>query len=553
MELTSVAIALGDVAWVVLAFVFGLGARAINLPPMVGFLVTGFVLNYFGYNSGEVLQKFADLGITLLLFTIGLKLNLRMLIRPQVWAVTSLHTLLVVFLLGTSTYGLALLGLPMFTDLGFQEAILIAFALSFSSTVFVVKVLEERGEMNSLHGRIAISILVMQDLFAVLFLALSTNKVPAPAALLLLLLIPARPLLLRMLNQAGHGELLILYGFVLALGGAEIFSLGGIKGDLGALLMGVLLSGHIKTSEMAKAMLGFKDLFLVGFFLVIGMSGEVTVEALWIACLFLPFMLVKSTLFFGLLTGFKLRARTALLSTLNLSSYSEFGLIVIAIGVSSGWLSAEWQAVVAIVVSLSIVVSAPLNNRGHTVYSLRAGFWQRAQREGRLPDDELINTEDARIAVFGMGRIGAGAYDKMRELYGNIVIGVDFDASRLGKHKKLGRKVLQGDPSDPDFWDKIDHDHKIEQVLLALPTLKANLDALDQLKEIEFSGRVSSIARFPDEEDILHKAGAEDVFNIYIEAGSGFAEHVDAQAKSQQRLQERSQGQDQAEFQPQSP
>src|SRR5210317_2465731 len=91
MDFEWVAIALGDVAWITLAFALGFGARLVSLPPLVGFLATGFVLNYLGIASGEMLQKLADLGITLLLFTVGLKLNLRMLLRPQVWAVTGLH------------------------------------------------------------------------------------------------------------------------------------------------------------------------------------------------------------------------------------------------------------------------------------------------------------------------------------------------------------------------------------------------------------------------------------------------------------------------------
>ena len=165
----------------------------VRLPPLVGFLATGFLLNYFGFASGETLQKLADLGITLLLFTVGLKLNLKVLIRPQVWSVTTLHIVITIVLFGTLIFGLALLSAPLFSDLDFKLSLMLAFALSFSSTVFVVKSLEEKGEMNSLHGRIAIGILVMQDLAAVIFLAASTGKTPSVWALLLFLLIPLRP------------------------------------------------------------------------------------------------------------------------------------------------------------------------------------------------------------------------------------------------------------------------------------------------------------------------------------------------------------------------
>ncbi len=526
MDFEWVAIALGDVAWISLAFVLGFLARFIGLPPLVGFLATGFVLNYLGIASGEMLQKLADLGITLLLFTVGLKLNLKVLARPQVWAVTALHISIIIALFGTAIFGLALVGAPLFSGLDLKLSLMLAFALSFSSTVFVVKVLEEKGEMKSLHGRIAVGILVMQDLAAVIFLAASTGKVPSLWALLLFLLIPLRPLFHHLLQKSGHGELLILYGLVLALGGAEIFELGGVKDDLGALIMGLLISTHPKSAEMAKAMLGFKDLFLVGFFLSIGMSGHLSLEALLIGLFLVPFIFIKSALFFGLMTRYKLRARTSLLATLNLTNYSEFGLIVAAIGVANGWMDAEWLVVIAIALSLSFVVAAPLNSRDDKIYSLFRNFWQKFQRKERLPEDMLLDTLGATIAIFGMGRVGSGAYDKMHKLHGETVVGIDFDTESIIRHQSEGRNVLLGDPSDADFWDKIKQDHNIALVMLALPNLQANLDTLEQLREISFPGRIAATARYPDEEESLRQSGATAVFNIYTEAGVGFADHV---------------------------
>jgi Trk K+ transport system NAD-binding subunit len=143
----------------------------------------------------------------------------------------------------------------------------------------------------------------------------------------------------------------------------------------------------------------------------------------------------------------------------------------------------------------------------------------------------ILDTFGATIAVFGMGRVGSGAYDKMRELHGKTAVGIDFDAELIKRHQSMGRNVLHGDPSDADFWDKIEQDHSIELVMLALPNLQSNLDALEQLRRISFSGRIAAIARFPDEVKLLNQAGATAVFNIYTEAGAGFAEHVEAQSE----------------------
>lgn len=524
-----VTIALSDVTWISLAFFLGFLARLINLPPLVGFLATGFLLNYLGFTSGETLQKLADLGITILLFTVGLKLNLKVLTRPQVWAVTVLHISIIIALFGSAIFALALINVPLFAELDFRLSLLIAFALSFSSTVFVVKSLEDGGEMKSLHGRIAIGILVMQDIAAVIFIAASTAKLPSPWALLLLLLIPLRPMFHHLLQKAGHGELMILYGLVLALGGAELFELGGVKGYLGALILGVMISTHPKSAEMAKSMLGFKDLFLVGFFLTIGMTGQLSLEALVIGVLLVPFILVKSAFIFALMTRFKLRARTSLLATLNLTNYSEFGLILVAIGVADGWIEGEWLAVIAIALSVSFVVASRLISKDDKIYSAYRDFWSRFQRRERLPDDLVLDTLGATIAIFGMGRVGRGAYDKMRELHGETVIGVDFDAELIKRHQSMGHNVLQGDPSDADFWDKMEQNHSIKLVMLALPNLQANLDALAGLREISFTGQIAATAKYPDEMARLQQSGATAVFNIYTEAGAGFAEHVETQ------------------------
>ncbi|MFT5442941.1 MAG: glutathione-regulated potassium-efflux system ancillary protein KefC, partial [Myxococcota bacterium] len=361
MDFEWVAIAFGDVAWITLAFGLGFLARLISLPPLAGFLATGFVLNYFGITSGETLQKLADLGITLLLFTVGLKLNIKTLARPQVWSVTALHTSIITLLFGAAIFGLSHTAAPLFSALDLKFSLMIAFALSFSSTVFVVKMLEEKGGMKSLHGQIAMGILIMQDLAAVIFLAASTQKLPSVWAMLLVFIFPLRPLLHRLLERTGHGELLVLYGLVLALGGAELFELAGVKDDLGALAMGLLISTHPRSKEMANSMLSLKDLFLVGFFLSIGMTGQLSATTLIIGLLLVPFIFIKSAVFFVLMTRFSLRARTSMLGTLNLTNYSEFGLIVAAIGVANGWIANDWLVAIAIATSISFMVATPLN------------------------------------------------------------------------------------------------------------------------------------------------------------------------------------------------
>ena len=285
--------------WILFAFICGLAVKSLAMPPLIGYLIAGFALNYLGYEATGELQALADLGITLMLFTIGLKLDPGTLARREVWASTIGHisswlvvSSLFMLVLATVTAATLLSNLPL------KTIALLAFACCFSSTVCVVKLLEENGETRTRHGRVAIGILIMQDVVAVVFLVLATGHPPSIWALALPLLIFLRPLGDRLLRLAGHGELLPLAGFVLALGAYELFALVDIKGDLGALIAGILLSQYNKSAELAKTLMSFKDLFLIGFFLSIGFSGLPEWSTLWSALLLTCLLPVKFTLLY---------------------------------------------------------------------------------------------------------------------------------------------------------------------------------------------------------------------------------------------------------------
>ena len=168
---------------IALAFAAGFAVQLVKLPPLIGFLAAGFALNALGYERTAALDTIANLGVTLLLFTIGLKLDIKTLLKTEVWASASLHIVGSTLLLASVLFIFKLLGLAMATELGWTAMVLLGFALSFSSTVFAVKVLEDRSELGSLYGRIAIGILVMQDVFAVIFLSASSGQLPSPWAL----------------------------------------------------------------------------------------------------------------------------------------------------------------------------------------------------------------------------------------------------------------------------------------------------------------------------------------------------------------------------------
>jgi predicted Kef-type K+ transport protein len=517
-----------DALWVLTAFLLGFAATRVGLPPMVGYLVAGFALNAAGVKPADNIETLADLGIYLLLFSIGLKLRLKSLLKPEVWAGASLHMVITVAVFGCGVYLLSLTGISLFGDLNLKLALLIAFALSFSSTVFAVKVLEERGEMTSLHGRISIGILIMQDIFAVLFLTFSTGKPPSTWALAV---IPAlfiiRPILNFILDRCGHSELLLLFGFFLALGlGAGGFDLVGLKSDLGALILGILVSNHSKAGELAKLLLNFKDLFLVSFFLQIGLAGIPTFYSLGIAVLLVIVCVFKVGLFFLLLTRFNLRARTAMLGAFSLANYSEFGLLVSYLGVKSGWISGEWLVIIAIALSITFILASMLNAASHSIYNRHAAFLKKFETGGRHPDDQPIDTGDAEIVVFGMGRIGTAVYDTFTANGNRKIAGVDSDPATIREQLEAGRRIIQGDATDPDFWANLRSLGKVRLVILAMQQHAANLYAARQFSGCDYAGLISATAEFDDQIEELQAAGVHETYNLYTEAGTGFADHI---------------------------
>lgn len=510
----------------VTAFAFGFVARAVGLPPLVGYLVAGFVLHAVGFESTSAVEAISEIGVLLLLFGIGLKLNLRTLVRPEVAVTTTIQV--VVTSLGAAALLLLLgaIGVPLARDLGLGPALILGFAVSFSSTVFAVKTLERTGEASSLAGRLAVAVLILEDIFAVAFLALAGGEWPSPWAIAVVAgLVALRPAFGWLLGRAGHGEILTLLGLALAAGiGIGIFDLVDIKPDLGALVAGLILSGHPRAGELADRLLGFKDLFLVGFFLSIGLGGTPTPIAWALGLAVLLLIPVKSFAFFWMFTRFRLRARTSMHGALVLSTYSEFGLIVATGAVAEGLLGDEWISTVGVAVAASFILAAPLNSARHRLYRSWSEVLARFQRSPLSPDDDIIDCGAARVLVFGMGRVGEGAFDELVLRRGEIVVGVDRQDETVERHRAAGRNVIRGDALDRDFWARVRFNPEVELVLAAMNSHSANLECAARVREFLPKARIAAIAMYPDQVAELREAGVDVPRNLYEEAGQGLAD-----------------------------
>jgi hypothetical protein len=297
-----------------------------------------------------------------------------------------------------------------------------------------------------------------------------------------------------------------------------------LKPDLGALVAGLLLSGHPRAGELSDRLLSFKDLFLVGFFLSIGLGGTPSAAAWGIGLGVILLLPAKAFGFFWLFTRFRLRARTSLHASLTLSTFSEFGLIVGAAALAEGFVDQAWVSTVAVAVAGSFVVAAIADSRRYYFYDRWSHLLGAFERHPPTEEDSILDCGDARVIVFGMGRVGTGAFDEIVERRGPIAVGVDRNADRVALHRQEGRNVVRGDALDRDYWERVRFHPEVELVIAAMSSHGANLECVRRIREFLPSTRIAAIATFPDEIDELCAAGVDVARNLYQEAGQALAD-----------------------------
>ncbi|HLF96925.1 MAG TPA: cation:proton antiporter family protein [Methylococcaceae bacterium] len=507
------------------AYVAGLLASLLRLPPLVGYLAAGYGLSVVAIPSNDSIARLAGLGIEFLLFTVGLKLQLSSLLRRDVLGVGGLHMLLVTF--GT--------GLGFFLiDQQVTGGLLLGASLAFSSTVLAVKTLEDNAELSTLHGRITLGILILQDVVAVALLALAGGGQPTPWAFLLLLFPLFRPLASRLFELNGSHELKLLMGVVFALAGGAIAKAVGVSPELGALWMGALLAGHPDAKLLADKLWGLKETFLIAFFLQIGLAGVPGREEVLLALALVALLPVQGWLFFLLFVLVGLRARTAFVSSLALMTYSEFALLTTGVMTEAGLLAESWRGVMGVAVALSLALAAPLNRFSHRIFARMESLLLRFERQRKHPDRAPIVLGMTHWLVMGMGRTGSAAYDVL-EKQGYRVLGLDADPARIEAQRDSGRRVLYGDAEDAELWERI-HLDGVLGVMLTMPEFDARLSALQYLRSRRFSGLIGVVSYRQNEDPHLSQAGADVIFHPLTQAGERLAEYMLEAAGALRRL-----------------
>ncbi len=532
-----------------LASVLGLVALALRQPLIVAFIATGILAGPDALGlvrSADHVKLLAEIGIASLLFLVGLKLDLQI--------VRSLGAVAVATGLGqvafTSVIGLLIclaLGLDLITSA------YVAVALTFSSTIIIVKLLSDKRELDSLHGRISIGFLIVQDIVVVLsMITLSTIGVgtgASPAGLGILgvlssgvLLVAGVGLFVRygaeflLRHVAKVPDLIVTFAIAWAVLFAALCDWIGLGKELGGLLAGISLASTSYREAIASRLSSLRDFLLLFFFISLGSALKLSAlgEQLAPAVVLSAFVLIGNPLIVMVIMGFMgYRKRTGMFAGLTVAQISEFSLIFMAMGVTLGHVDSSAVALVTVVGIITITLSTYM-----ILYSAQLYRWvepaigwlerQVAHRESDAP-----GTADATYdaIIVGVGRYGrAIARDLHRA--GARVLAVDFDPEALARWRKRGLPGLFGDATDPEFPASLPL-RDCQWVVITTPALEGSLTHEDPrivlmraLREHGFTGSVAVRSQGPRDTHALTRAGADVVLSPYSDAATRAVELI---------------------------
>ncbi|MEN6575849.1 MAG: cation:proton antiporter [Phycisphaerales bacterium] len=519
-----------------LAAVLGVLGQKLRQPLIIMFLATGIVAGpaVSGLiQSYDQIELLAHIGISLLLFIVGLRLDLS-LIRTTgpVALATGLGQILF-----TAGIGFVIaLGLGMTV----VSAAYVSVALTFSSTIIIVKLLSDKKEIDALHGRIAVGFLIVQDIAAILALvalttfgttlsgeqsAFTVSLIMAGKGIGLLVVVGVlmRYVLPRVTARVAHSqEMLILFAVAWAVLLAAASDWLGFSKEVGAFLAGVSLAPSQYRDSISSKLTSIRDFLLLFFFIDLGARLEWSTVGSEVpkAALLSLFVLIGNPLIVILIMGYMgYRCRTAFLAGLTVAQISEFSLIVGALGVALGHIPPQTMGLITLVGVVTIFASTYMILYSQNLYQFLARplkIFERKNPYRETSSDTAVETTVADVILVGLGNYGSGLAERLLERKMKI-IGVDFDPQALQKWQARGVSVLYGDMADPDLYEQLPMG-RVRWVVSAVRSKDVNLALLHLLRYRGYDVKVALTAASQEEALLYRKAGAHVVLRPFTDA-----------------------------------
>jgi Kef-type K+ transport system membrane component KefB len=515
------------------ATVIGFIATRARQPLIVAFIAVGIIVgpSVLGWvDDTEQLELFAEIGVAVLLFLVGLKLDIR-LVRTtgRVAVITGLGQ--VVF---TSAVGFAL---ALLLGMSATTAIYVAVALTFSSTIIIVKLLSDKRELDELHGRIALGFLIVQDIVVVLvMITLSSfgadrgDNLTTDIALVVLkgaaflgsLAIAMRWVLPRFLVPIARSrELLIVAAVSWAVALAAVSDWLGFSTEVGAFLAGFALASTPFRESIASSLTGLRDFLLLFFFIELGAKlnfGEIGGQ-IPAAIVLSLFVLVGNPLIVLVIMGIMgYPKRVSFLSGLAVAQISEFSLILVALGLQLGHIGGETVGLVTLVGMVTIGLSTYLILYSNWFFDRLEPFLSVFERTPPTHTAEAHTPEPADVILYGTGRFGRHLTQRLiREGHHVLVVDWDPHATRLTDD---GSRIMFGDAEDPEFPSVLPLG-SARWVVSTIARADANRVLVDSLRHWGFEGRIAVTAHTEDDAALASTWNVDAVLQPFSDA----AEH----------------------------
>jgi Kef-type K+ transport system membrane component KefB len=528
-------------ALLVLAAVVGSIGLLLRQPLIVSFIAVGLLAGPSALDlvrSEPQITLLSQLGIAVLLFLVGIKLDIK-LIRTlgTVSLMTGLGQVLFTSLFGF-LIGLAL-GLDAVTSL------YVAVALTFSSTIIIVKLLSDKREIDSLHGQIALGFLIVQDLVVVFaMIALSAigmgggeeggtsvmRVLLSSLALIALVVIFVRYIadpLIEKLAQAP--ELLLVFAIAQAALFAAAGDLAGLGKEVGGLLAGISLASTPYRETIAARLAPLRDFLLLFFFIALGSALDLSIlgSNIFAAVVFSLFVLIGNPLIvLAIMGAMGYRKRTGFLAGLTVAQISEFSLIFIAMGVSLGHVASDALGLVTLVGLVTIAVSTYMITYSHQLYAVfepMVGVFERRNTPAEAVEGDGHIAGRYEVIIFGLGRFGTAIGMRLDNM-GIPVLGVDFNPVAVRRWHALGLEAEYGDASDPEFLATLPLD-RAGWLVSTMPTQATGLsyeDVQETLLQVSrsagFRGRIAVTSHKQVDTQELEESGADLVLEPFQDA-----------------------------------
>jgi Kef-type K+ transport system membrane component KefB len=536
-------------ALLMLAAFVGLIGTMLRQPLIVSFIAVGLLAgpSVLGIvRSSEQIELLSQLGIAVLLFLVGIKLDVQL--------IRSLGTVSLMTGLGQVLFT-SIIGFAIGLGLGFNtvESLYIAVALTFSSTIIIVKLLSDKREIDSLHGQIALGFLIVQDLVVVLaMIVLSAVGIGAASdagALKIVLtlgwgfaLLGLVILFIRFLADpiterlARSPELLMTF----AIGQAAIIAATadaiGLGKELGGLLAGVSLASAPYREMIAARLAPLRDFLLLFFFIALGAKLDLTHLGanLTASVIFSLFVLIGNpAIVLAIMGAMGYRKRTGFLAGLTVAQISEFSLIFVAMGVTLGHVQNDALGLVTLVGLITIAVSTYMITYSHQLYRIcepLLGVFERRHGVRDAPDT-ADRHEQYDVILFGLGRFGSAIATRLRER-GKRVLGVDFNPLAVRQARAAGIDAEYGDASDPEFLAAFPL-RNAAWVIAALPVHQTGVSHEDLRRTIiqsvraaGYSGRIAVVSHNETDSQTLRAVGADMILEPFQDAADRALERL---------------------------